>query len=311
MFRVAGGYAVVGWLLIEGASQVLPFFHIPDWSVRLLVLLMLAGFPIALVLAWAFDVTPEGIRRTDEQGEPVLRRARGTLVVGIVGLALAVLAGIGYWAWPRGGSGGVDQDQSGVPVPASKGGLSPPSMPTNLQAASAGTISVPAKSIAVLPFENLSSDKNNAYFADGMQDLILTKLADIGELKVIARTSTAKYASHPEDLKTIGRELGVATILEGSVQKAGDQVLINVQLIHAADRSHIWAQSYTRTLKDVFGVEGEVAGKIASTLKAKLSPAETVRLASDLSHDSAANDLFFKAEYQTPTGRKPLSALRT
>src|SRR6185312_3012058 len=133
---------------------------------------------------------------------------------------------------------------------------------------------IPAKSIAVLPFENLSSDKDNAYFADGMQDLILTKLADIGELKVISRTSTMKYASHPDDLKTIAQQLGVATILEGSVQKAGNQVLINVQLIDAKTDEHIWADSYTRTLDNVFGVEGEVAGQIATALKAKLSPAE-------------------------------------
>ena len=138
---------------------------------------------------------------------------------------------------------------------------------------------IPAKSIAVLPFENLSSDKDNGYFADGMQDLILTKLADIGGLKVISRTSTLKYASHPDDLKTVGRQLGVATVLEGSVQKAGNQVLVNVQLIDTRSDSHLWAESYQRTLANVFGVEGEVAGRIAKALKAKLSPTEAAALA--------------------------------
>src|SRR6185312_10986811 len=152
-------------------------------------------------------------------------------------------------------------------------------------------------------FENLSGDKDNAYFADGMQDLILTKLADIGQLKVISRTSTMKYASHPDDLKTIAQQLGVATILEGSVQKEDNQVLINVQLIDAKTDAHHWAQSYTRTLDNVFGVEGEVAGQIASALKAKLSPAETQRLATGLSNDPVANDLFLHAEYLFNQGK--------
>ena len=149
----------------------------------------------------------------------------------------------------------------------------------------------------MLPFENLSSDKNNAYFADGMQDLILTKLAGIGDLAVISRTSTLKYGSHPENLQTVGKQLGVATILEGSVQKVGDQVLVNVQLIDARNDHHIWADSYTRTLKNVFSVEGEVAQKIADTLKAKLSPAEAQRLATTLSGNTAANDLYLQGEY--------------
>ena len=154
----------------------------------------------------------------------------------------------------------------------------------------------------MLPFENLSTDKANQYFADGMQDLILTKLASIGDLAVISRTSTLKYGSRPEDLKTVGRQLGVATILEGSVQKAGDQVLVNVQLIDARNDHHIWAESYTRTLKNVFSVEGEVAQKIADTLKARLSPDETRRLATTLSDDPAANDLYLQGEYFSHRG---------
>jgi serine/threonine-protein kinase len=149
----------------------------------------------------------------------------------------------------------------------------------------------------VLPFENLSTDKGNEYFADGMQDLILTKLADIGDLKVISRTSTAKYASHPDDLKIIGQQLGVATILEGSVQKAGNQVLINVQLIDVKTDGHIWAESYTRTLDNIFGVEGEVAEKIATTLNAKLTPAETARIADVPTTNTAAYTAFLKGEY--------------
>src|SRR5881398_2281400 len=141
------------------------------------------------------------------------------------------------------------------------------------------TMAAPEKSIAVLPFENLSDEKANAYFADGIQDEILTKLAGIGDLKVISRKSTAKYKSTPEDLKTVARELGVATVLEGSVQRAGDKVRVNVQLLDARVNTHLWAKSYDRDLKDVFAVESEVAQEIADTLRAKLSPGEANSLA--------------------------------
>ncbi|MGA9827908.1 MAG: tetratricopeptide repeat protein [Rhodanobacteraceae bacterium] len=235
---------------------------------------------MALVLAWY-------------HGERGAQRVTGMEVI-----VLAVLLGIGgglLWQFSR-------STRVRTPVIDKLAMATTNTAPTAARsvADSAPTrTAIPAKSIAVLPFENLSSDKNNTYFADGMQDLILTKLADIGELKVISRTSTLQYKSRPENLKQVAAELGVATLLEGSVQKAGNEVLINVQLIDARSDAHLWANTYQRTLDNIFGVEGEVAGKIASALKAKLSPAETARLASDLSHDSAANDLFFKAEYQT------------
>src|SRR5207249_10757472 len=160
------------------------------------------------------------------------------------------------------------------------------------------TSSIPDKSIAVLPFENLSEEKANAYFADGIQDEILTKLAGIGDLKVISRSSVAKYKSKPEDLKTVARELGVASVLEGSVQKAGDKVRVNVQLIDARADSHLWAKSYDRDIKDVFTVESEVAQEIADSLQAKLSPAEANTLATAPTKDTAAYDLFLKGEYE-------------
>ena len=164
------------------------------------------------------------------------------------------------------------------------------------------TATISAKSIAVLPFENLSAETSNEYFVAGMQDLILTKLADIGDLKVIARTSTLQYGSHPDNLEQIAQQLGVATILEGSVQKAGNQVLINVQLIDARTASHLWAQDYQRNLDNIFSVEGEVAEKVAQALKAKLSPAESQRLGTSLSANNAANDLFLRAEYLANLG---------
>src|SRR5437762_13063387 len=160
------------------------------------------------------------------------------------------------------------------------------------------SLAAPEKSIAVLPFENLSEEKANAYFADGIQDEILTKLAGIGDLKVISRSSAAKYKSKPEDLKTVARELGVATVLEGSVQKAGDRVRVNAQLLDARIDTHLWAKSYDRDLKDVFAVETEVAQEIADTLRAKLSPSQSSALAAAPTRDTEAYDLFLKGEYQ-------------
>ncbi|MGH8114036.1 MAG: tetratricopeptide repeat protein [Rhodanobacteraceae bacterium] len=283
VYRVAVAYAVVGWLLIEVATQVFPVFHMPDWADQLVVLLIVIGFPIALILAWAFEMTPEGVRRTEPADSPAARapaqhrRVGQTLNIIIIGV---LAAAVGVLAWR----------------------LSTRSHSSVASATNAARSAILAKSIAVLPFENLSNDKNNEYFVAGMQDLILTKLADIGDLKVISRTSTMQYGSHPENLSLVGKQLGVATILEGSVQKAGNQVLVNVQLIDARSDSHIWAESYTRTLDNIFGVEGEVAEQIATALNAKLSPAETATLAAVPTQNRAAYDLFLRAEYQANKG---------
>jgi len=314
VYRVAVAYVVVAWLLVEGATQLFPFFKIPDWSIRAVVFFAIVGFPIALVLAWAFELTPEGVRRTEAVDSPDARAPEHHRQVGrrLDHAIIAVLvAAVAIMAWQRWGPHKTPAKPSATVATATPkaGAERSPAAPGSSPAANSGastppvapppapTTVIPKKSIAVLPFENLSQEKNNGYFADGMQDLILTKLADIGDLKVISRTSTLQYGSHPQNLKKIGQELGVATLLEGSVQKAGNQVLVNVQLIDAQTDAHIWAQSYTRTLDNVFGVEGEVAAKIADALKAKLSPADTKRLATALSNDPAANDLYLRAEY--------------
>jgi TolB-like protein/Tfp pilus assembly protein PilF len=279
VYRVAVAYAIVGWLLIQVATQVFPFFRIPDWSVRLLVLLVLAGFPVALVVAWAFDATPQGIVRTAPEGQPVLRRgAHGTLTVAAVGAAMAILAGLAYWRWhaaPVAQHSPVIAAAPTATVAPAAGSTSNLALPQTM----AGLIRAEPKSVAVLPFENMSADANNRYFVEGIQDMILTKLADIGDLKVISRTSTERYASRPGNLRAVARQLAVANVLEGSVQKLGNQVLINVQLIDARSDNHIWAQAYTRTLDNVFGVEGEVAQQIAQSLHATLSNREQQALA--------------------------------
>ena len=298
VWRVAVAYAIAGWLVVQIATQVFPFFDIPNWAVRLVVIAIAIGFPLALAFAWVYELTPEGIRRTEPAESPGARpehehRSTGqklnVIIVVVLVLAVAFLG----WRLYALRQSPTTQAASGALASAATAAAAP-----SAQAAP----SIPAKSIAVLPFENLSNDKDNEYFVAGIQDLILTKLADIGDLKVISRTSTMQYGSRPANLKDIGQQLGVAKILEGSVQKSGNQVLINVQLIDAGSDSHLWAQAYTRTLDNVFGVEGEVAGQIATALNAKLSPAQSAQLAAAPTTNKTALDLYLRAEFFASKG---------
>jgi TolB-like protein/Tfp pilus assembly protein PilF len=276
VYKVAVAYAVVGWLVIQVSSTVLPTFHAPEWVVQTLVVLVALGFPIALVIAWAFELTPEGIKRTEDVDLPAKRRPKSHAWIYIAVAGAILSAGLfilGRYTASRAGPAGGER-------------------------APAAADSAPAKSIAILPFENLSDEKANAYFAEGVQDEILTKLAAVRDLKVISRTSTAKYQSKPDNLRTVANELGVSTILEGAVQRAGDKVRVNVQLIDARADTHLWAKSYDRELKDVLSVESEVAEQIADALKANLSPSESHVLASIPTQDAQAYDLFLQGEYQ-------------
>jgi TolB-like protein/Tfp pilus assembly protein PilF len=266
VYKVAVGYAVVGWLLIQVATQVFPFFEIPNWGVRLAVLLIVVGFPIALVIAWAFELTPGGIKRTEEADRVYPGRSRGRAwiyVVILAGLLSAGLFFLGRYTAPN-------ENKIG---------------------------NVPAKSIAVLPFENLSHDPDNAYFAEGIQDEILTRLAKVADLKVISHTSTQRYKSSPNDLPQIAKQLGVANILEGSVQKSQDQVRVNVQLINAATDAHLWGESFDRKLIDIFAVESEIAAKVADTLQAKLTGAEQHAISMQPTQNTEAYQLYLKGRY--------------
>jgi TolB-like protein len=253
VYKVGAMYAVAGWLLVQVITQVFPIYEISAHVQRIFVGVIIACFPLALVLAWLFDVTPEGIVRTEAlppEGETAAARSErhGTDRKLNYVLGALLLLSVGY--------GVVDHTLLRRLVDTQ-----------TVDGAS-------NKSIAVLPFENLSDDKSNTYFATGIQDEILTRLAKIGALKVIARTSTQALAAKPGNLAEIARQLGVVNIVEGSVQKVGDAVHINIQLIKAADESHLWAESYNRRLDDVFAVEGEVAQTVADTLNAKLSGLE-------------------------------------
>jgi len=282
VYKVAVAYAVVGWLVIQVSSTVLPTFHAPEWVVQTLVVLVLLGFPIALVLAWAFELTPEGIKRTEDvdHSQPTTHRTGRTLDFLIIAVLLVI---IGVFAYQR---FGVSQKIS-VSVSA-----------------------IPEKSIAVLPFENRSRDPDNAYFADGIQDEILTRLAKIADLKVISRTSTQHYKSAPENLSEIARQLGVAHIVEGSVQKSGDSVRVNVQLIKAANDSHLWADTFDRKLTDIFSVESEVAKAIADQLRAKLTGQEEQVIAAKPTDNPEAYDAYLRGlAYSLKTSFTPANAL--
>ena len=280
VYKVGAAYAVAGWLLAQVITQVLPVFNVSLLVQRVLVLMLIAGFPVALMLAWLFDVTPEGIVRTGalpaHAETPQAERARVGMdrkLNWVLG-ALLVLA-LGYFA-------------------AEHTLLSSAS---TVSAASRDQASVGDKSIAVLPFENLSEDKANAYFAIGIQDEILTRLAKIGQLKVISRTSTEKYRAAPDNLREIAHQLGVAYILEGSVQKPGDTVRVNVQLINALSDAHVWADTYDRTLSDVFSVESDIATRIADTLQARLSGDEQRAVERRPTADPEAYQLYLKGRY--------------
>jgi TolB-like protein/Tfp pilus assembly protein PilF len=243
VYRVAIAYIVAGWALAQGIAQVFPVFDIPNSRIRVVILLLLIGFPIALVLAWIFDITPSGIERTSRAelaAVPTRRRRRNVVWLGIAGIAISTA--VGFLVLPRAVARKVD------------------------------------KSIAVLPFENLSDDKENAFFADGIQDDILTNLSKIGELKVISRTSVMPYRGKATNVREIGKQLGVSNILEGSVRRSGNKVRVNVQLIDANSDEHIWASDYDRDVTDVFAIQTDLAQKISDALQAKLSPAEKSRI---------------------------------
>ncbi len=267
VYKVAIAYAVVAWLLMQIATQVFPFLEIPNWAIRLVIMLIALGFPIALIIAWAFELTPEGLKRTEVADELPKKSARSRAWIYVVVIAGAISVSLfflgRYTAAPK------------------------QSRPAEL----------PAKSIAVLPFENLSEEKANSYFADGIQEEILTRLSKIADLKVISRTSTEKYKSAPNNLREIAQQLGVANILEGSVQKAGDEVRITVQLINALSDSHLWAETYDRKVIDTFGIESDVAQKIASSLEAKLTGSEKRAIAARPTNNTEAYQLYLKGRF--------------
>jgi len=286
VYKVAVAYAVVSWLLIQAASILFPTFDAPAWAMKVLVALVVLCFPVALVLSWAFEITPEGIKLESEiDPKKSITRKTGRKIVGLT-IALAMVAA-GMFTFQLLRTSAHSRVESGAPA-----------TPNDVTSGLAGARpSIPEKSIAVLPFDNLSRDPDNAYFCEGVQDEVLTRLAKVADLKVISRTSTQHFKSAPENLPEIAKQLGVANILEGSVQKFGDQVRVNVQLINAANDAHLWADTYDRKLIDIFSVETEIAKNIADSLQAKLSGSEKTAMAKKPTENPKAYELYLKGRF--------------
>ena len=240
VYRVAAAYIIASGGIIQLASAAFPAWELPPWTLRVLIVCLLMGFPIALMLAWAFDITADGIQATPDVATSSRHTRRNMIVLVACGLLLSAAAG--FFLLPRVAAHKID------------------------------------RSIAVLPFQNLSDEKGNAYFADGIQDDLLTNLSKIGDLKVISRTSVMAYRDASSNAREIGKALGVASILEGSVRRIGNRVRVNVQLINVANDQHIWAEDYDRELTNVFAIQSDLAQKIAGELRAKLSPTEKAQI---------------------------------
>jgi TolB-like protein/Tfp pilus assembly protein PilF len=292
VYRVAVTYAVVSWVLIQIATQVFPFFDIPTWAVRVVVLLLVLGFPVGLILAWAFELTPEGIKRTEDvPPHESIRHHTGRKLLALAAAAAAIAVGLFLVQFARRTWTTGKHDSA-------------PALEVT------GTI--PEKSIAVLPFSNLSGEQENAFFTDGIQEEILANLAKVADLKVISRTSVMVYkAGNPRNAREIGRQLGEAHLLEGSVQRTKDRVRVTAQLIDARTDDHQWAEHYDRGIADVFAIQTEIAQAITRQLEAKLSPREKAAIEPS-TRDFGAFDLYLRAKeliknfHDTPNWKETL-----
>ena len=263
VFKVAAAYAITGWIMVEATTTLLPTFEAPDWVTKVITYLIIMGFPFALIFAWAFELTPDGLKRAHEvPAEHSITAETGKklnwMIISVLVVAIIVLVSTGRW------TGGPEE-----------------------QIATTGKA---LDSIAVLPFANRSREEDDVYFVDGMHDDILTQLAKIQALKVISRTSVMEYRDTTKNMQQIGQELGASAILEGGVQRAGSNVRINVQLIDAATDEHLWAETYDRqlTADNVFAIQSEMATEIANALRAALTPEEQQRIASIPTHNLEA-----------------------
>ncbi len=272
VYRVAVAYVIAAGGIIQLASAAFPAWELPNWSLRLVIVLLLIGFPIALILAWAFDITSQGVKATPAQAASGSHRQRNVIMLVATGIIISAAAG--FFLLPHAAARKID------------------------------------KSIAVLPFENFSDEKENAYFADGIQDDSLTNLSNIGDLKVISRTSVMSYRGHAPNVREIGKALGVSTILEGSVRRSGNRVRVNVQLIDATNDEHMWASDYDRDLTDVFAIQTDLAQKIANELQAKLSPTEKAQIESKPTQNGEAYLAYVRAHDLHTSSYEDLAKLK-
>jgi serine/threonine-protein kinase len=271
VYKVAVAYAVVGWLLIQVATQVFPFLEIPNWMIRLVILLTAFGFPVALIIAWAFELTPEGIKRT-EDADAARQHSRGGIWIVVILIAAALSLGLFFLGRYTAGR----------------------DTPRQSEAATASNIQ---KSIAVLPLVNTSGDPSNEYFSDGLSEELIAVLAKIPDLKVIGRSSSFLFKGKSDDSKAIGEKLGVAHLIEGSVRKQGDRVRIVAELINAHDGRSLWSETYDRELKDIFAVQNEIATAVADQMKVKLLGQSARTEATGLSENPEAHNAVLQSDF--------------
>src|SRR6266480_4840190 len=271
VYKVAVAYAVVAWLLIQVATQVFPFLEISNWAIRLVIFVTALGFPVALIIAWAFELTPEGIKRT-ETADAAQQHSRGGVWIAVVLIAATLSLGLFF-------------------LGRYTAGTAPPRL------SESATASNPQKSIAVLPLVNTSGDPSNEYFSDGLSEELIAVLAKIPELKVIGRSSSFFFKGKPGDSAAIGQKLGVANLIEGSVRKQGDRVRIVAELISATDGRSIWSETYDRELKDVFAVQEEIAKAVAEQMKVRLLGEKTRSDAVPSNQNPAAHNAILQSDF--------------
>ncbi len=293
VYKVAVAYAVVGWLLVQVATQVFPFFEIPNWAVRLVVLLLIIGFPIALIIAWAFEATPEGIKRT-EAADAAGQRSRGGAWIYIVLIGAALSVGLFFLGRYTAGRA--------TPQPASE--------ELRRGEQGAATAAIPQKSIAVLPLLNESGDPRDEYFSDGLSEELIAALAQISGLKVIGRSSSFRFKDRKEEPRTIGEKLGVRTLLDGTVRKQGERVRIVAELVNAADGIQLWTRTFDRELKDIFAVQQEIARAVAESLRVTLlgSEEKATQMATDSveAHNAYLQGHFYSVRRNAEDYRKAI-----
>jgi TolB-like protein/Flp pilus assembly protein TadD len=270
VYKVAVAYAVVAWLLMQIASQIFPFFEIPNWIVRLVVLVLIIGFPIALIIAWAFEMTPQGIKRTEAADAAGLRSHGGAWIyIVLIGAVLSVgLFFVGRYTVRN---------------------------PTPRQSEAATTVS--GKSIAVLPLLNESGDPKDEYFSDGLSEELIAALAQISGLKVIGRSSSFRFKDRKEEPKAIGEKLGVSTLLDGTVRKQGDRVRIVAALVNAADGIQLWTRTFDRQLKDIFAVQEEIARAVADSLKVTLLGTDSRSTQASATGNAEAHNAYLQGHF--------------
>ena len=270
VYKVAVAYAVVGWLLIQVATQVFPFLEISNWAIRLVIFVTGLGFPVALIIAWAFELTPEGVKRT-EAADAARQHSRGSVWIAVV--AIAAMLSLGLFFLGRCTAGHAT------------------ARPSDAAAAFA------EKSIAVLPLVNTSGDPSNEYFSDGLSEELIAVLSKIPDLKVIGRSSSFLFKGKSDDSKMIGEKLGVANLIEGSVRKQGERVRIVAELINAHDGRTLWSDTYDRELKDIFAVQNEIATAVADQMKVKLLGQSARPEAAGSSENPAAHNAVLQSDF--------------